>query len=38
MLSEEDRVRLRHMLGYCREAVELIKGRSRADLATDLRL
>jgi len=35
MLSEKDRVRLRHMLSYCREAVELIKERSRADLVTD---
>lgn len=35
MLSEKDRVRLQHMLGYCKEAVELIKARSRADLATD---
>ena len=35
MLSEKDRIRWRHMLGYCREAVALIKERSRADLTTD---
>ena len=35
MLSEKDGVRLRHMLDYSREAVELVTGRIRADLDTD---
>ena len=35
MLSEKDGVRLRHMLDYSQEAVELVKGRTRADLDTD---
>ena len=32
MLSDKDRVRLRHMLDYAREAVEAVRGRTRADL------
>ncbi len=35
MLSEKDSVRLRHMLDYSREAVQLVTGRTRADLDTD---
>ena len=35
MLSEKDALRLRHMLDYSREAVELVRGRSRPDLDRD---
>jgi len=35
MLSEQDRIRLRHMLDYAQEAVELVKGHTQADLGTD---
>ena len=35
MLSEKDRVRLRHMLDYAREAVEVVRPHTRANLDTD---
>jgi uncharacterized protein with HEPN domain len=35
MASDEDIVRVKHMLDYAREAVELSHGRSRADLDAD---
>ncbi len=31
-------VRLRHMLDHAREAVEMVKGKTRADLSTDRKL
>lgn len=34
-MSKDDRVRLRHMLDSAMEAVELIHGKSRADLDTN---
>ncbi|MBZ0142828.1 MAG: DUF86 domain-containing protein [Rhodocyclaceae bacterium] len=35
MTQHDDRVRLRHMLDHAREAVGVLRGRSRADLDTD---
>ncbi len=35
MSRRDDRVRLRHMLAYAREAVSLSQGRSRGDLDSD---
>ena len=35
MLNEKDRIRLRHMLDYSREAVEIAKEATRADLDTN---
>ena len=35
MLNEKDRIRIRHMLDYSREAVELAKEATRADLDTN---
>jgi uncharacterized protein with HEPN domain len=34
-MAKDDRVRLRHMLDSATEAVELMRGKSRADLDTN---
>jgi uncharacterized protein with HEPN domain len=38
MLLDKDRIRLRHMLDHATEAVQMARGRARADLDTDRRL
>lgn len=35
MSKHDDRIRMQHMLDYSREALSLIRGRSREDLDTD---
>jgi len=38
MTRHDPRVSVRHMLDHAREAVEMVRGRSRADLDTDRQL
>lgn len=38
MTRHDDRIRLRHMLDHGREAVAMVRGRSRADLDLDRQL
>jgi len=38
MTRHDPMVRVRHMLDHAREAVEMVRGRSRADLDTDRQL
>ena len=38
MTQHDPAIRLRHMLDYSREAVEMVRGRTRADLDSDRQL
>jgi len=38
MLQHRDKVRLRHMLDHAREAIDMIQGKTRADIDADRKL